>query len=152
MSRSLLLCAILVAGCGGGQKKTGTAAGSGTGTASGSGSGSASDVMVKQTLVHFETEGNKIWLVVTDETGAAKSYPVDESATPCTQSKGGEMEALATLSCVADKKGKNYIAVGRGTDIILLDQAVDPTDDEPSDYEEMTRISVPVGSKLAYGP
>ena len=137
-----MLCAIFVAACGGGQKTTGTGTGTGTG----------SDVMVKQTLVHFEAESNKIWLVVTDETGAAKSYPVDDVSVACTQKQGGEMEALTTLSCVVDKKGANYIAVGRGTDIILLKQAVDPSDDEPSDYEEMQRIEVPVGSKLAYGP
>lgn len=153
MRRSLLL--ICLAACG---ARHNPPAGPGTGSASGTGSAE----IVMQTLVHFafENEGGadapvpktKIWVVVTDETGAAKSYPLDEIDSACSEKPGGEMEALGTLACLRDGKGANYIAVGRGTDIILLRQAVDPSDDEPSDYEEMTRIEVPVGSKLAYGP
>jgi hypothetical protein len=144
---------VITLGACGGSRHVGTGPGTGSGTGTGV-------VTVKQTIVRWapqnmappqsETPQNKIWLEVTDETGAAKSYPVDDEVdAPCTATAGGEMEALGTLRCEADGTGADYIAVARGSEIILLKKIVAP-DEEDNDYEELSRISVPVGSKLAF--
>jgi hypothetical protein len=120
----------------------------------------AGPILVKQTLVHFGTENTtpqadvphtKIWLVVTNETGSAKNYPIDEIGSDCTSQPGGEMEALGTLDCQLDGTGASYIAVARGDEIILLRKAIRPGEDD-NDYEELSRVQVPVGSKLAFSP
>jgi len=141
--------ALALAGCGGKGKGTGAGSGDGTGTGT---------VLVKQTLVRFGTANTtpqadsahtKIWLVVSDETGSSKSYPMDEIDGACTSAAGGEMEALGTLTCDLDGQGASYIAVARDSEIILLRKAIAPGEDD-NDYEELSRIAVPVGSKLAF--
>jgi hypothetical protein len=116
------------------------------------------DTLVKQTFVHFDAENTtpdaatphtRITLVVTNETGAAKSYPVDEVDAACISEAGGEMEALGTLRCELDGLGADYLAVARHDEIILLRKTVRPGEDD-NDYEELSRIAVPVGSKLAF--
>jgi hypothetical protein len=160
MARWIAMMVICLGACGGTRhvgSGTGTGAGAGTGTGTGTGTGV---VTVKQTIVRWapqnmappqaETPQNKIWLEVTDETGAAKSYPVDDEVdAPCTAEAGGEMEALGTLRCEVDGTGADYIAVARGSEIILLKKVVAPGE-EDNDYEELNRITVPVGSKLAF--
>ena len=134
---------------------------SGTTTPDGTGSGSDGPVLVKQTLVRFGTENvappqsdnvrTKIWLVLTDETGSAKSFPMEEIDASCAAEAGGELEALGTLRCVKDGVGANYVAVARGSEIILLRQRVAPGEDD-NDYEEQSRVAVPAGSKLVFSP
>src|SRR5262245_11790276 len=153
MVRRISLALVLaLAACGG--KKGST-------TPDGTGDGSGTGVLVKQRIVRFDTSNTapinatvphtKVWLEVTDETGAAKSYPVDEIESDCAAEAGGEMGALGTLRCVRDGNGANYIAVVRNDEIILLRQWVVPGEDD-HDYEELSRIALPVGSKFAFPP
>ena len=130
-------------------------------TSDGTGPGTGT-VLVKESIVRFGTHNDappqaeipktKIWLVMTDETAAAKSYPVDEGiAADCAAEPGGELEALGTLRCVRDGVGANYIAVHRQDDVIVLKQNVAPGEDE-NDYEELMRITLPIGSKCTFQP
>ena len=104
------------------------------------------DGVVKQVILSFgtETQGEdppktKIWLSVTDETGAAKSYPVGEVDAACSAETGGEMSAFGTLRCWHAGGGANFIVVERNGELIVLRQWTDEGMEEPPiDYEEQT--------------
>ncbi len=147
---SLALLTGLVA-CGG--KPTPTAPGAG----SGSGSGSASDPgVVAQTLVGWGRQpapGGKVnvFLEVADHTGATKSYPVGAATGPCEVIAGVGADAISGLRCTTGGVGVEFRAIYR-TDVIVLKRPVDPSDD-PGDveflFQEVLRVDVPVGSKVA---
>ena len=142
-----------LAACGG--KATGTT----TPTQGTTGAGDGSDAVTMQTVVSFNTQvgtdQTKIWLVVTDETGAAKSFPLEDvPPSQCAAEAGGEMGAVATLRCVTPQSAPvaNIAVVGRGNDIIILRQKLDPSVNELGEYDEETRVAIPLGSKLVFEP
>ncbi len=156
--RSLLwiAAALALAGC---PKKGGTTT-TGTGTGTGTGSGTDVHQPIKETVVAFtvqnlagpnaEVPKSKVWLALTDETGAARSIPLDEIAASCTAEMGGDLGAVGTLRCWYAGGGANYIAVARNTDLIILRQWTDEGMDEPADYEELQRFPLPLGAKVTF--
>lgn len=151
--RSLLLGAVLVlAGC-----PKNDAGGT---TTTGGGSGTGTDQPIKATVVSFGTQNlagieadtpkTKVWMSVTDETGSAKSFPIDEIAAECSAEVGGELGAVGTLRCWWAGAGANYIAVARAQDLIILRQWTEEGTDEPADYEELTRISLSLGARVTF--
>lgn len=151
--RSLLLGAALVlAGC---PKNDG-----GTTTTGGGGDDDGTDQPIKATVVSFgtqdlaglnaETPKTKVWMSVTDETGAAKSFPVDEIAATCTAETGGDLGAVGTLRCWYAGAGANYIAVARNQNLIILRQWTQEEDEEPADYEELKQIPLPLGARVTF--
>lgn len=150
--RALVVAVLAVAACGGG-KKSSTSPGAG----SGSGSGSAVDPgVVAQTLIGWGRSNPvagkiKVFVEISDHTGATKSYPVGEVANPCEVVAATGEDAVTALRCVVDGVGAEFRAVYRG-EIIVLRRAVDPSDD-PADvellFQEVQRIDVPVGTKVS---
>ena len=152
--RSLLVAAALaLVGC---PKNDG-----GTTTTNGDGTDTGTEV-VKATVVSFGTQDlggpeadppkTKVFLSMTDETGAAKSIPLDEIAASCSSEMGGELGAVGTLRCWYAGGGANYIAVARGQDLIILRQWTDEGMEEPADYEELTRMPLPMGARVTFEP
>lgn len=146
--------ALALAACGG---KQAGGAGGGTGAEPGTG-----DPLVKQTVVSFgttlttgpdvEPPKTRAWLEVTDETGAAQSFPIDTYVGNCSAEPGGELGALGTLRCWWAGAGANVIAVMRGPEIIVLRQWVEEGADEPFDYEELSRVTTAYGAKVVFQP
>jgi hypothetical protein len=120
------------------------------------------DGVIKQVILSFGTEPvglpdadppkTRVWLSVTDETGAAKSYPVGEVDASCTAEPGGDMGAYGTLRCWYAGGGANFIVVGRGGELIILRQWTDEGMEEPADYEELSRVSAPAGAAVTFQP
>ena len=150
MRALLVVVTAVVAACGGGKKSS---------TAPGGGSGSGSSVdpgVVAQTLVGWGRSNPvggkiKVFVEVSDHTGATKSYPVGEVVNPCEVIAATGEDAVSALRCVADNTGTEFRAVYRG-EIIVLRRAVDPSDD-PADvellFQEVLRVDVPVGTKVS---
>jgi len=116
--------------------------------------GDESSPLMKQAVVSFGTEAGaertKLWLVVTDETSAAKSFPLDDlpkNAT-CTAKPGGEMEALGTLECGG---AGTVIVVARHGEFIVLRQQPDVTG-EIGGFEESSHVAIPEGAKVSFQP
>jgi len=152
--RSLLIAAAALglAGC---------PKGNGGDTTTGSGTGNGTDNQtIKATVVSFgtqdlaginsETPKTKVWMSVTDETGSAKSFPIDEIAATCTAAAGGDLGAVGTLQCWYAGAGANYIAVARSQELIILRQWTEEGTDEPADYEELTRITLTLGARVTF--
>lgn len=149
MKRLVIAIPLVLVACGG--KGTG-----GAGTTTGGGGGDDGPPPVtKQAIVSFGTEAaadhTRAWLVVTDETGAAKSYPLaDVPATGCAPAAGGDLDAIGKLECTDPPL--RVIVVSRLGDFIILDQRIDTATGEPGEYEEQTRIPVPEGARISFQP
>ena len=89
-------------------------------------------------------------ILLTDETGASQSFPIDTFTGTCSAEEGGDMGALGTLRCWWAGAGVNLIAVARGAEVIVLRQWVEEQQDEPLDYEELQRIQVTYGAKVVF--
>jgi hypothetical protein len=155
MRRLAIALAILAAGCPGRNKK---------GDTTGDGTDTGTDVArpTKEVILSWATPPagssdadppkTKVFLEVTDETGAATSYPIGEIDATCSSEGGGDMGALSTLRCWYAGGGANFIAVARGGEIIVLRQWTDEGMEEAADYEEQQRVTIPVGSKVSFAP
>jgi hypothetical protein len=157
MRRLAIALVILAAGCPGRNKKgDGGGAGTGTGTATGT------DAPIKQMILSWGTQPagapdadpprTKVFLEVTDETGAATSYPLGEVAATCSSESGGDMGALGTLTCWYAGGGATFIAVARRGEVIVLRRWTEEGESEPAGYEEQHRVTIPVGSKVSFAP
>lgn len=147
----MIVCAALLAACGGTQKP-------GDGDGTGSGSGPAPPTA--QTLLAFAASGwdgaasqprSRLFLEVTNHNGSTQSYPIGEVAAPCAPAAGNGADIVTTMRCDRGGSGAELRAVYRGADIIVLRRNYTP-DDDPADaelsYQEVTRIPVPPGSKV----
>jgi hypothetical protein len=118
--------------------------------------------LIKEAVVSFGVEDLrrpgadpgrfKVWLQLTDETGAARSFPVDEIEAACDAEPGGDLGAIGTLRCWWAGAGANYIVVVRAAQFLVLRQWTGEGLDEPADYEELTRVPVPPGAKVTFQP
>ncbi len=148
--RRLLCVVLLLAACG---KKSTTTPGTGTVT------GTDGEVITSQTLLGWGLQGynadatspsTKVFLEVTDHNGATKSFPVGEAAGACTPKAGNGADIITALMCNSVAPGVELRAVFRGQDVIVLSRRIDDATD-PSDelaFQEVTRVPVPVGSKV----
>ncbi len=140
----------------GGKKPTSTTPGDGDGSGSGSGS-----VITAQMLIGWGAQGynpesqspkTSVFLAVTDHHGATQSYPLGEIPAPCQPTAGNGSDIITVLSCLQGGAGAEFRAVYRGgAEIIVLRRWVSPTDD-PGDielsFQEVSRVTVPTGSKV----
>jgi len=105
--------------------------------------------LTMQAIVSFGTQPaadhTKVWLVITDETAAVKSYPLDNlpAGAQCKASPGGEMNALGTLSC--GEAGDRMVVARAGEFIVLARPA-------GGDYEEKQHIGIPGGAAVSFQP
>ncbi len=153
--KRLALLLLLAAACGG--KTKGAEPTESTGDPA-----EVDDGVVRQVILSFGTESvggpdadppkTKVWLSVTDETGAAKSYPVGEVDASCSAETGGDMSAFGTLRCWHAGGGATFITVVRGQELIVLRQWTDEGMEEPADYEEQTRVIAAEGAKITFQP
>jgi hypothetical protein len=158
MRRLAIALVILAAGCPGRNKKGDGGGGNSTGTAVATGTGAR----IKQMIVSWGTQPagrpdadppqTRVFLEVTDETGAATSYPLGEVAATCSSESGGDMGALGTLTCWYAGGGATFIAVARAGEVIVLRRWTDEGESDPADYEEQHRVTIPVGSKVSFAP
>jgi hypothetical protein len=149
--RRVLCVMMLVAGC---SKKASTTPVTATDT--------GEPVITEQTLLGWGLQGHpeaskpstKIFLEVTDQHGNTKSLPVGEAAGACTPKPGNGTDIVIALACDQVMPGVELRAVYRGRDIIVLsrrlDEATDPTDELA--FQEVTRVTVPTGSKVKAAP
>jgi hypothetical protein len=105
--------------------------------------------LTMQAIVSFGTEPaadhTKAWLVITDETAAAKSFPLENlpKDAACSAREGGDMKALGTLACGA---AGDLIVVARQGEFIILRRPAD------GDYEEKEHIAIPEGASVSFQP
>jgi len=105
--------------------------------------------LTRQAIVSFGTEASgdhtKAWLVITDETAAAKSFPLEDlpKDAQCSARGGGDMKALGTLACGA---AGDLIVVPRQGEFIILRRPAD------GDYEEKEHIAIPEGAAISFQP
>jgi hypothetical protein len=151
--------AVLAAGCPAKKRRVATGGGGGGGDADG---GRGRPALVMEAIASWGTEPigrrdddrprTRIWLAITDETGAARSYPVGDVDAGCASEVGGEMGALGSLRCPGAPGGANYIVVARQGELIVLRQRLGDPADEPADYEEQTRVAIPEGARVSFAP
>jgi glucose/arabinose dehydrogenase len=105
--------------------------------------------LTMQAIVSFGTEPaadhTKAWLVITDETAAAKSFPLENlpKDAECSAREGGDMKALGTLACGA---AGDLIVVARQGEFIILRRPAD------GDFEEKEHIAIPEGASISFQP
>lgn len=137
---------ILVMACGGKGKQAATA---------GAGSGSGPAIYGKKIALSWGIEPNgttkfDIFLVATDETGKAVSYPLGTFVGLCQVIKPAEqMKAITGVHCANGAAGTELHAMVQAENVIVLkmntSSGVTP---DPMAREEATRFTVPPGAKI----
>jgi hypothetical protein len=94
----------------------------------------------------------KVFLAVTDETGASQSHPFGEFTGTCSD-LGPKGDAKSVLQCWWAGQGVKLYVVVRGQDVVILrldlDEAVP---EDPMDRREIERITVAPGAVIMMGP
>lgn len=142
----LVICLALVAACG--AAKSGT-----TGSA-----GSAAPPLVKKVAVSwgFESHGemSDVFLATTDETGKQVSHPLGRYKGVCSViTPAREMNAFTGVACRTGPTGTElHAVVENGQDIVILKLGIDEgVRQDPMAREEVTRVKVPLGTKIETG-
>jgi hypothetical protein len=146
-----LFAAFVLAACSGKAKQ-------GTTTGTGSGSGSGPAVYGKKMTLSWgiQASGPKadVFLVATDETGKAVSYPLGNYPGECKVIKpAAEMKAVTGVACANGATGTELHAVIQGGHVVVLklrtDTGVTP---DPMAREEITQVSAPPGAYIEAAP
>ncbi|MDB4955108.1 MAG: hypothetical protein JWO36_2677 [Myxococcales bacterium] len=142
----LAIALVLVTACGAKAKPA---------TTEGAGSGSGSAIYAKKVALSWGFQPNgatsfDVFLVATDETGKAVSYPLGTFLGVCSVVKPAEvMKALTGVHCANGTTGTELHAVVQADNVIVLkmntNTGVTP---DPMAREEATRFTVPPGSKI----
>jgi hypothetical protein len=154
MRIALMAALLALTACGG--KKSST-----TPDERAAGGGEDVPVVTAQMLIGWGTQGynpeaqvpkTKVFLEVTDHHGATQSYPLEDIEAPCSPKAGNGGDIITALACAKeDGTGAEFRAVYRGNDVIVLRRWV-RVDDDPAeaelDFQEISRIAVPTGSKV----
>jgi hypothetical protein len=145
MRISMVAVALTISACGSRAK----------GTSSPTGGDDDAPVLKKQAIVSFGMQPasgrTKVWVVITDETGAATSFPLEDvPATGCAPAAGGDLDAIGSLRCEAPQL--RVIVVARQGEFIILDQHIDTATGEPSEFEEQKRVAIPEGASVSFQP
>lgn len=118
-------------------------------------------LITAQTLLGWGTSGynpeasapkTQVFLEITDHNGATQSYPLGDIPAPCSPLAGNGNDIITVLQCNRDGNGAEFRAVYRGgAELIVLRRWIRP-DDDPADlelsFQEVTRITIPAGSKV----
>jgi hypothetical protein len=130
------------------------------GTTSGSttGSGEGPSVIAKQVALSWGIEKHgevaDIFLATTDETGKQISHPLGRYQGECTViAPAREMNAITGVACRTDGTGTElHAVVQRGVDVVVLKLGIAPgVAPDPMAREEVMRVTVPLGAKIAAG-
>ncbi len=142
-SLPILLLAIVSLACPGKKKDSSTIA---------TGSGTGLTHLVKHTVVSWgfsQSDGNtEVFLVTTDETGAAISHPVGSYPGTCEKfTAAKEMNAIIAAKCATEgQAGVELHAVKQTNEIIVLKMSGATAD--PMAREEIKRVAVALGSAI----
>ncbi len=104
----------------------------------------------------FEKHGemSDVFLATTDETGAQISHPLGRYKGECSAMRPAQnMNASTGVACRTGGTGTELHAViEHGQDIVILKLGIDPgVTPDPMSREEVTRIKVPLGTKIEAG-
>jgi len=144
MTRLVITLAFLVS-CSGGAK-------------TGSTTGSGDPIIAKRVAISWgiEKQGEMadIFLATTDETGKQVSHPLGRNKGDCAViTPAKEMNAVSGVACRTGPTGTELHAViQRGQDIVVVKLGIDEgVKQDPMAREEVTRITVPLGTKIEAG-
>jgi hypothetical protein len=142
---AIALAASLAIGCPGKTKDNTVKTGSGTGLTN----------LIKKTVLSwgFSPTGDQseVFLVTTDETGAAVSHPVGTFPGTCEKlTPTKEMTAIIAAKCTAQAGGVELHAVKQTNEIIVMRMAAGSTD--PMAREEVKRITIDLGAAIEAAP
>jgi hypothetical protein len=144
----LVITLLLLAACG--AKSTGAAPAS-------SGS-SAPALLAKRVALSwgFEVHGemSDVFLATTDETGKQVSHPLGRYKGTCSViTPPAAMKAMTGVACRTGPTGTElHAVVEHGEDIVILKLGIDEgVKQDPMAREEVTRVKVPLGTKIELG-
>jgi hypothetical protein len=138
---------LVIAACSGGGKKATSGAGTGSGPA----------IYAKKIVMSWglqkHDQGADVFLQVTDETGAMKSYPLGTYEGDCKViTPAPEMKAVSAVACNRPATGVEIDAVTTDEEIIILkvntQSGVAP---DPMSRQELTRVKAPGGAAIESG-
>ena len=142
MTRSVIVLALIAASCG----KPGSTTKPGA------------PVIAKRVAVSwgFEKHGEMadVFLATTDETGKQVSHSLGRYKGECAViAPAPEMNALSGVACRTGATGTElHAVVQRGQDIVILKMGIDEgVKRDPMAREEVTRVTVPLGTKIEAG-
>jgi hypothetical protein len=95
-----------------------------------------------------------IFLATTDETGKQISHPLGRYKGECAViTPAKEMNAMTGVACRTGGTGTELHAVIQGgAEVVILKLGIDPgVTPDPMAREEVTRITVPLGTKIEVG-
>jgi hypothetical protein len=104
----------------------------------------------------FEAHGemSDVFLATTDETGKQVSHPLGRYKGTCSVITPAEaMKALTAVACRTGPTGTElHAVVEHGEDIVILKLGIDEgVKQDPMAREEVTRVKVPLGTKIELG-
>jgi len=104
----------------------------------------------------FEVHGelSEVFLATTDETGKQVSHPLGRYKGTCTViTPAAEMRAMTGVACRTGPTGTElHAVVEHGEDIVILKLGIDEgVKQDPMAREEVTRVKVPLGTKIESG-
>jgi len=156
MTRIVILLAVWSA-CGGSVKPAAT-------TSGGSGSATAGEPIIAKKValswgIEKQDQGGEvmsdIFLATTDETGKQVSHPLGRYKGTCTViTPAREMNAATGVACRTGATGTELHAViERGEDVVILKLGIDEgVTADPMSRQEVTRVQVPLGTKIEASP
>jgi hypothetical protein len=139
---------LVIAACSGSGKKA---------TNSGDGTGSGPAIYAKKIVMSWSIQKHEqsadVFLQVTDETGAMKSYPLGTYPGECKViTPAPEMKAVSAVACNQPATGVELDAVTTDEEIIILkvntQSGVAP---DPMSRQEVTRVKAPGGAAIEAG-
>jgi hypothetical protein len=144
MTRSVIVLA-LIAACGGGAR-------------SGSTARPGAPPVAKKVVVSWGIEKHgemaDVFLATTDETGKQVSHSLGRYKGDCKVIvPAREMNAISGVACRTGATGTELHAViQRGQDIVIMQMGIDEgVKQDPMAREEITRVTVPLGTKIEPG-
>ncbi|HEU0032905.1 MAG TPA: hypothetical protein VFQ53_19870 [Kofleriaceae bacterium] len=120
--------------------------------------GSGDPTLVKKVIVGwgFQSAGEMtdVFLATTDETGKQVSHPLGRYKGKCEKiTPAKEMNAITGAACTTTGGGTELHAIASNSEIIVMQMGTTPgTTPDPMSAQEVTRVTVPLGSAIEAAP
>ncbi|MCE9576662.1 MAG: hypothetical protein K8W52_26180 [Deltaproteobacteria bacterium] len=94
----------------------------------------------------------KVYLVATDETGSATSYPVSEATGTCGAAALAEHDLTAYACTAADGTSVRFHATHQAADVVVLAEKIEAgADSDLMNASEVRRVTLPIDAKIEGG-
>lgn len=94
----------------------------------------------------------KVYLVATDETGSATSYPVAEASGTCAPAALADHDLTAYGCTAADGSSQRFHATHQAADVVILAETIAAGgDSDLMNASEVRRVTLPIDAKVEGG-